>query len=42
MVARLGRKLFDEFGGDNYETILPDYMRLAEAEQKLKDGTLNI
>ncbi len=40
MVARLGRKRFDEEGDDGYENLLPDYMRIAEAEQKLRDGTL--
>ena len=40
MVARLGRKFFDEAGGDSYESILPNYMRIAEAEQRLKDGSL--
>ena len=24
----------------SYEEFMPDYMRIAEAEQKLKDGTL--
>ena len=36
-VARLGAKLFAENGGIPYNQVIPDYMRLAEAERKLKE-----
>ena len=36
-VAKLGRKLFDEKGGLEYNQVQPEYMRIAEAERKLKE-----
>ena len=36
-VARLGKKIFAETGGSMYQNIKPNYMRLAEAERKLKE-----
>lgn len=35
--ARLGAKLFAEKGGVPYNRVTPDYMRLAEAERRLKE-----
>ena len=35
--AKLGAKLFAEKGGVPYNRVTPDYMRLAEAERKLKE-----
>lgn len=39
-VCRLGEKLYRQGLTVSYEELLPDYMRKAEAEQKLEDGTL--
>lgn len=36
-VAKLGLKLFREKGGLGYNDVKPDYMRLAEAERKLRE-----
>ncbi len=36
-VAKLGLKLFREKGGLGYNEVKPDYMRLAEAERKLRE-----
>lgn len=36
-VAKLGLKLFHEKGGFSYNDVKPDYMRLAEAERKLRE-----
>ena len=36
-VAKLGKKLFDEKGGLEYNQVQPEYMRIAEAERKLKE-----
>ncbi len=36
-VARLGAKLYREKGGVSYSRVEPDYMRLAEAERKLRE-----
>lgn len=36
-VARLGTKIYGEEGGLSYNNVEPDYMRLAEAERKLRE-----
>lgn len=36
-VAMLGKKLYEEKGGLSYNQLQPEYMRLAEAERKLKE-----
>lgn len=36
-VAKLGAKLFAEDGGLGYNEVQPEYMRIAEAERKLKE-----
>lgn len=36
-VAILGRKLLAETGGINYSEVKPEYMRIAEAERKLRE-----
>lgn len=36
-VAMLGKKLYEEKGGLSYNELQPEYMRLAEAERKLKE-----
>ena len=38
-IARLALSRLESAGG--YEELLPDYMRLSEAEQRLKEGTLS-
>ena len=35
-VARLGSRIYAEGGGVGYSQLEPDYMRLAEAERKLR------
>ena len=35
-VAKLGVRIYEEGGGVSCEMLLPDYMRLAEAERKLR------
>ena len=36
-VAALGAKLYEENGGLSYNEVQPEYMRIAEAERKLKE-----
>lgn len=36
-VVKLGAKLYDEKGGIEYNQVEPNYMRLAEAERKLRE-----
>ena len=36
-VAALGAKLYAENGGLSYNEVQPEYMRMAEAERKLKE-----
>ena len=40
LVAKIAERKFKNGEMVSYEELLPDYMRLAEAEQKLRDGSL--
>ena len=41
MVCKVALQKYKDGETINYEKLLPEYMRLAEAEQRLKDGTLH-
>ena len=40
LVWQIAKRKYEAGETAPYNELLPDYMRLAEAEQKLKDGTL--